>query len=219
MISQVTSTSTGQSLGATAGNLDQLGRETFLELLITQLKNQDPLEPMESTQFVTQLAQFSELEEMQELNEYQGTLTNLLASANNFASIGLLNKEVEFAGDTVQWTQETPAGIRFQLGSEAASVQVALLGADGSKIRTLSQGVTSAGIHSVLWDGKDEQGQEMAAGTYRCAVEARSAAGDYLPVELIQKGTVQGLEFRDGTPYLRIGDGWLAMSEVKAILN
>ncbi len=204
---------------SSAGNLAHLGRETFLKLLITQLQNQDPFEPLKGSEFVTQLAQFSELEEMQKLNAHQGNLTDLITSLNNHASMGLLNKEVEFTGDTVPWDGETPAGIRFLLPSEAADVKVVVLGTDGSRIRTLDQGSSPAGSHTVLWDGRDDLGQPVPEGTYRCAVEARSATGAYLPVELTQRGRVEGLEFRDGLPYLRVGDVWLAMSQIRAIHN
>ncbi|MBW1702547.1 MAG: flagellar hook assembly protein FlgD, partial [Deltaproteobacteria bacterium] len=82
-----------------------LGKDAFLNLLVTQLRHQDPLSPMESTQFTAQLAQFSSLEQLSSVNENLGILRIYQASINNSQAVGFIGKTVKASGDSVYLTE------------------------------------------------------------------------------------------------------------------
>ena len=215
MIPQIGATST-----YTAPATDQtesLGQDVFLNLLVTQLKHQDPLEPMEGTEFVTQLAQFSELDEMRNLTSGQEDLQSYMASLNNFAAVSLLGKSVEFSGDEVAHLEGTATELEFLLPSDAAHVTVYVYDTRGNLVHTLDQGPMAAGNQTAIWSGTDESGQPVPSGTYRVDVLARDASEGAVPVELMQRGLVREVEFQDGLPMLRVGDRWLSLPEVQSI--
>ena len=196
---------------------DTLGKDVFLNLLITQLKHQDPLEPMEGTEFVTQLAQFSELDELRELTGGQEDLQRYMASLNNFAAVSLLGMDVEFAGDRVTHQEGTSTGIEFSLPRDAAQATILVYDAQGLVVQTLTKGSMVAGNQTAVWDGTDESGQLLPSGTYRFEVVANDANGGNVPVALIQRGSVREVAFEDGVPMVRIDDRWVSLSEVQGI--
>jgi flagellar basal-body rod modification protein FlgD len=196
---------------------DALGKDVFLNLLITQLKHQDPLEPMEGTEFVTQLAQFSELDELRELTGGQEDLQGYMASLNNFAAVSLLGKDVEFSGDRLVHQEGASTEIQFRLPAEAAQVSVLLYDTQGRLVHTLSQGTTGAGNQSLLWSGTDENGEPLPSGTYRFDVVALDAKKGTLPVQRIQRGAVQEVTFESGAPLVRVDQQWIPMAEIRGI--
>jgi flagellar basal-body rod modification protein FlgD len=213
----ITEIGSQRSLTTPSTSSDTLGKDVFLNLLITQLRNQDPLEPMEGTEFVTQLAQFSELDELRKLTDGQSGLQNYMSSLNNFAAVSLLGKEVEFSGDQVTWQQGTTAEIPFRLSSEAAQVKVLLYDAQGRLVRTINNGYMAAGNQKAYWNGTDDNGQALASGTYRCDVVAQDGAGQDISAELLQRGAVAEVAFKDGVPLVRIGDRWVSLQEIQGI--
>jgi len=215
MISQIGATSTYTA--ASMEETESLGKDVFLNLLVAQLKNQDPLEPMEGTEFVTQLAQFSELEEMQEMTSGQEDLQSYMASLNNFAAVSLLGKSVEFSGDEVAHQEGTSTELEFVLPSEAARATVYLYDTQGNLVDTVEKGAMAAGNQTAIWDGIDENGQPLPSGTYRVDVVAQDASEGAVPVELMQQGLVREVVFQDGVPMLRVGERWLSLPEIQSI--
>ncbi len=196
---------------------DSLGQDVFLDLLISQLKNQDPLEPMEGTEFVTQLAQFSELDEMRAFTSGQKDLQAYMASLNNFSSVSLLGKEVAFAGDQVAHQEGLPSEVRFDLSAEAALVTVKLYDSQGHLVRTIDKGPMTAGSHAVGWNGTNDTGAPLPSGTYRCEVAAKDASQGNIPVALKQQGVVQEVVFENGVPSVRVGERWIPLPEIQGI--
>ena len=215
MVPEIGATSTYTANSTT--QTESLGKDVFLNLLITQLKHQDPLEPMEGTEFVTQLAQFSELDEMRAMTSGQEELQNYMASLNNFAAVSLLGKTVEFSGNEVTHVEGTPTAVEFSLPMDAARVMVSLYDGQGRLVHTAEQGPTTAGKQTAFWSGMDENGQALPSGTYRVDVAASDASGADIPVVLMQRGVVQEVVFEDGVPELRVGDRWLSLPEVQSI--
>ncbi len=215
MIPQIGATNTYTS--SSTQQTEPLGQDVFLSLLITQLKNQDPLEPMEGTEFVTQLAQFSELDEMRAFTSGQKELQNYMASLNNFAAVSLLGKAVEFSGDEVAHQEGTSTEVEFRLPSDAAKVTVYLYDTQGNLVHTMNKGPMAEGNQTAIWNGTDDNGQPLPSGTYRCDIVARDASEGAIPVELMQRGLVREVVFKDGVPVVRVGEHWLSLPEIQSI--
>jgi flagellar basal-body rod modification protein FlgD len=177
--------STGGLSGALTGNAaaSGMGKEDFLKLLVAQLAHQDPLAPMENTEFVAQLAQFSSLEQLMGVNSNLGLLQVAQTAMTNSQVAGLIGREIEARGDTLNHTSG-PEAINFDLSSSAKEVTVKVRDAKGNLIRTIDAGSRIGGVNSVTWDGKDSMGNTMPAGTYSVEVTAkRQPRGGVVPVQ------------------------------------
>lgn len=209
--------STGISSGKTR-EPQSLGQDVFLNLLVTQLKHQDPLNPMEATEFVSQLAQFTELDEMRKISAGQKDLTYYLASLNNFSALGLLGKEVEFSGNTFSHQAESPSELTFSLGADASKVEVRIYDGQGKLVATRKESSLPAGRQSVVWTGRDDStGSACPSGTYRFEVSATDAGGKTIPIKTVGSGTVEEVVYQNGTPYLYIGGLWVALDDIQRI--
>jgi flagellar basal-body rod modification protein FlgD len=216
-IDAIQSSSTGMTSALTGATKDNLGKEDFLKLLVAQLAHQDPLQPMENTEFVAQLAQFSSLEQLMGVNSNIGLLqVSQTAMTNNQVS-GLIGKEIEAKGDRVQLTQSGSADVNFDLGASAKEVTVKIKDANGNLVRTLSVGSRTSGLNSVQWDGKDSMGNVMTAGTYSIEVTAKDSSGNAVNVSSRFKGVVTGVTFNGGIPLLEVGNTTVQLGDVYAV--
>jgi flagellar basal-body rod modification protein FlgD len=199
--------------------LSQLGADTFLKLLTAQLQFQDPLQPMESTEFITQLAQFSEVEKTVDMNKTLGTLTQYMASINNYGAAGLIGKEVQVEGSRMALREETPATLTYQLGGGAREVLVRISNDAGRVVRTLLAGEQPAGLQNVIWNGLDEQGNRLPSGEYTYEVSAVDAERRPVRATTFTQGRVTGITFEGSMAYLMVNGARVPASGVLRINN
>ena len=197
--------------------INKLGADTFLKLLSVQLQYQDPLQPMESTQFVTQLAQFSQVEKAVNMDKTLGTLTQYMASINNYNAAGLIGKEVQVEGRSVPLREETPATLNYQLEGDAKEVMIQISDEAGNVVRNIRAGVQPAGIQNVTWNGLDEQGNNLPDGTYTYDVSALDVSGAPVQVQTYTHGQVTGVTFENSIAYLVVNGARVPASGVLRI--
>ena len=189
-----------------------LGRDAFLQLLVTQLSNQDPLNPQEGHEFAAQLAQFTSVEQLATIGQTlgaqsemlaglaagldaaalrQGELTESLAKRADLTSAaGLIGKTVEAQGNHAVWDGRAPATVGVTLDRPAADVRVVVRDAAGQPVRTLALGHRGAGRNAAAWDGLDDAGRPVPPGAYAFTVEASDAAGDPVGATPFTRGRV-----------------------------
>jgi flagellar basal-body rod modification protein FlgD len=160
-----TSDGLASAAGSASGN-KALGKDAFLQLLVTQLKNQNPLEPQDNGEFVAQLAQFSSLEGITTLND---TVTGLASNYNSSQALqasSLVGRSVIAPGDkAVVDTTKSLSGT-VVIPTSVASASLKITDADGKTVRTIDLGSQKAGNASFIWDGKNDAGVTVPAGTY-----------------------------------------------------
>lgn len=202
------------SSGLTEGTL---GKEDFLELLVAQLAHQDPLDPMENTEFVAQLAQFSSLEQLMGVNSNLGMLqTAELASANSQAT-ALIGREVEATGSILRHTTPGPESINFTLPRAATKVTVKILDNNGNQVRSLDVGARPAGSGSVQWDGRDSLGNLLPTGNFTLDISATDASGNAIAASSKFSGVVTGVTFKNGIPVLEVGGTRVQLADVVSV--
>lgn len=208
---RVSSSSSGSttysSRGAQASSSTQnmLDKNDFLRLLVTQLTNQDPLNPMDSTEFVAQLASLAQVEQLYNANDALATIIAYQSSINASQCLNLLGREVQAIGNLVTLEKGEASPIGYILPEEA-KVTVKIYNAEGRLVRTVSLGQQEAGEHSFSWDGKDDAGQILEDGAYTFDVVATNANDYPLEVTLLCQGTVTGIRFaEDGSPRILVG--------------
>ena len=201
-----------QGLGTTYGEAPsysapkkELGRDEFLTLLIEQLKHQDPLKPLESTEFTAQLAQFNSLEQLFEVNENLTGIQEMLYNQDKENILELIGKTVKANDNTIHIEDGSTVSGSYTL-EEAADVTVSVYDGNGFEIRILYPGWQDAGEYDVVWDGRDNSGEVVEDGIYTFEVTAKDEAGNYVDANTYISGEVTGVTYQYGIPYLMIGD-------------
>lgn len=202
------------SQGAASKANAKLGTDfdTFLTLLTTQLKNQDPLEPLDSSEFTNQLVQFSSVEQNIATNENLEQLLNLTFA--NFATdaVGYIGKEVVAESPTAILT-EGSAQWGYELDGPADTVQLFITDAAGRLVHT-SEFENISGTQTFAWDGKDANGRALADGPYTMRVIAQDASENEVEVTMRQSGVVSAVEFDNNTPVLTVNGSGIQLSDV-----
>ncbi|MFK8332769.1 flagellar hook assembly protein FlgD [Pseudomonas sp. BJa5] len=154
----------GNSKTGTAGSA--LGKDAFLQLLVTQMKNQNPLDPQENGEFVAQLAQFSSLEGIQTLNDSVANIGGAFLSSVALQASSLVGRNVVVQTDkaVVDTSKEMRGSVN--LTSSSTATTVGIYDSDGELVRTLDLGSQKGGRVDFTWDGKDSDGAVAPAGTY-----------------------------------------------------
>jgi flagellar basal-body rod modification protein FlgD len=217
-ISSVTSTATTNSQGTTGAKKNALTQDDFLKLFTTQLKYQNPLEPMDNFQMATQLAQFNSVEALTRMNE---TMTQLAAnqnSMNNLQMAGLIGKKVKTQGNSLAIQQGAVGEGMYQL-AKPGKVAVQIFNAQGSLVRLIDAGAKDASLQKVEWDGKNQAGATLPDGAYTFKVLAVDSQGQSVSVATHQIGTVNGVSLENGSVALQVNGGKVLYSDILAILN
>ncbi len=196
-----------------------LGRDDFLNMLITQLQYQDPLNPMDSTEFTAQLAQFSSLEQLSNINENLGYLNLYQASLNNSQAIGFIGKTVKASGNSIGLASGHADDICFELSDDANDVLVRIYDEAGNIIRALDVGSLGAGENSINWDGLDGEGNSLPDGIYTFDIFAVDDSDKQIDTTTFTTGKVDGVTFKDSTPYLLIGGKKIPFGSVIDVTN
>ncbi len=182
-------------------------------IMVTQLKHQDPLKPIENEAFIAQLAQFSQLEQSSKLVTLMQQ--NLDAQDANYrlGLVPLVGHQVRINGSSVE-LGAGPATMGYTLAGDASSVKVSVLDSTGRVIRSLDMGAQAAGARQVTWDGKDQNGQAMPTGTYQFSVTAKDLLGNTVGATLSSLATVSGLRIEEGIAKLLVGSRTVDPSSV-----
>lgn len=151
----------------------ELGQEDFLKLMITQLRNQDPMKPMENGEFLGQIAQFSTVSGIQELQGSFAALSASLQSGQALQAVSLVGRSALVASDRFRLGPDGEVTGAVQLPAGAANVVVEIADAAGNVVRRLELGERAAGTHTLAWDGTGEDGARLPAGTYLIAAHGR----------------------------------------------
>jgi len=208
----------GDTQSSYYSNPAALGKEDFLKLLIIQLQYQDPLSPMENTDFMAQLAQFSSLEQLQNVNSNLQANFLLTQSLNNSLATNLIGKRVIALGNEVYLSGDEGEEITFDL-SEDAGVTVEIYDTEGNLVRTLKGGALSSGRNQIHWEGNDIDGNSLPAGNYSFEVKATNSDNNPVDVTTYSTGLVTGIKFEGGNAVLMLGDQEVNLSEIIEILS
>ena len=189
--------------------------DTFLTLLTTQLQYQDPLDPMDTNEFTSQLVQFTGVEQAINTNKKLDNLISLQNSKQLNDAVGYIDKNVGADG-IVLMLQDGQSTLTYDLGGNAAKANVLIIDEQGNTVRTLP-GDTEVGHHELVWDGLDENGNQMPDGLYGFLVTAVDTDNKSVPLVQGTVGKVTGVKMVDGEVTLEIGELEIALSDVLSI--
>jgi flagellar basal-body rod modification protein FlgD len=202
-----------QSQAATqqlAGNFD-----TFLQLLTTQLQNQDPMSPMDSNQFTQQLVAFAGVEQQINTNDNLQNLISLSLSQNASSAVGYIGRSVVMTGGngslangTCDWT--------YNLAAPAAGTTLSVTNSSGQVVFQTS-GSTAQGNNDFTWNGEDSNGNQLPDGQYTLNVSAAAADGSAVTSTVASKALVTAVDMSGSTPLLVLGSMEIPLSGVSLV--
>jgi flagellar basal-body rod modification protein FlgD len=202
------SSSLGLSREGIADNFD-----TFLNILTTQLKNQNPLDPMDTNAFTQQLVQFTGVEQQLKTNEF---LETLMLSGQNTAksdAVSYIGKEVTSSGKTGELTDNDPVFWAYSADANAANSTVTIKDANGQVVYTQT-GPLSAGPGTFRWDGKGSDGNVKPNGVYTIDIKGKDANGKDVKISTASIGVVTAVDFTGDVPVLTVGSRRVAITDV-----
>ena len=177
----------------------------FLQLLTTQLQNQDPLSPLDSNEFTNQLVQFSQVEQSINTNTKLDDLVALGLGNSASSALGYVGLDASYVSPEVPYDGSTPANIRYSLSSPAQTSNINIFDEGGQLVFSTSaeQGI---GVHDFVWDGTDLLGNPLPAGTYNVRVDALDAEENVVETTTVVTARVRGIETQDGIVFALVGD-------------
>ena len=189
---------------------------TFLSLLTTQLKNQDPLSPLDSNQFTQQLVQMTGVEQQLASNDLLKKLVTNTGSGITTA-VSLIGKDVRAVSNDAQLSNGKAQWV-YKLDLAASDVKVEVLNSKGAVVHAEAASDNAAGDHSFSWNGKDMNGNSMPDGSYTLRVTAKDSTGTTVASTTFVEGRVTGVEQLDGATFITVNGGkvpWNTVTNVK----
>lgn len=201
-------------------NSNSMGKDGFLQLLITQLRNQDPINPMDGAEFATQLASFNSLEQLINLNQSVENLAIaqqiMSTGLNNTLAASLTGKTVSAMSDKIIVNGEDQSEIHVRLARPATQMELTVRDSNGSVVRRLQSDALTRGDHSISWDQKDDSGNILPEGIYTVEIMARNGE-DLVQSMAFLKGTVDRVRYTHEGVKLMIGGISIPMGDIEEV--
>jgi len=217
--SSITSAANSSSTTAsTQSSRTTLTQQDFMNLFITQMQYQDPLDPMNNNEMATQMAQFDTVDALTTMNN---TLTQMMtneASLGNLQATSLIGKTIEASGNNLTIQNGVVSGGAYQL-SQPGNVTIQISDSSGNLVQQINAGYQGTSMQSLGWNGTNQQGTTLPDGTYTFKVSATDQSGNAVSVTTYQTGTVSGVSFQNGTAVYQVGGNSINFSNIVGISN
>jgi flagellar basal-body rod modification protein FlgD len=201
------------SRNSIAGDFNQ-----FLTLLTTQLKYQDPLSPMDTTQFTQQLAMFANVEQTANVNTNMKSLLTLTQGNQAAAAVNYIGKSVQVDNPTAALAQGGNVKFTYSLSGQSAATALVVSNSLGRPVWA-GPGETASGAHTFAWDGKDANGNPLPPGNYTLSVSAADTNSKDVPAVVGSMGVVQGVDSSSGTLNLVVNGVEVPFTKVVSVQN
>lgn len=199
---------------------DKMDKDAFFKLMLAQLKNQDPMNPLKNHEMAAQLAQFSSLEQMTNMNTTLSRIEGKNTQPQNFEALNMIGKTIAGDASKVVRTQfDKEHDFNFTLPQDATETTVKLMSTKGELIREYKLTNLKSGANKVSWNGNNEGGIKQPAGEYVFQIESKNSVGGKIPVNTQFKGEVTGLSFSAEGPVLQVGSQSIKMRDISQITD
>ena len=178
----------------------ELGQDSFMKLLVTQMQYQDPLNPQGNEEFIAQLAQFTSLEQLMGVNTSLGDLYAATTSMNNASMTQLLGRNVTAYSDLVPYHGDGPQELHWKAPAEVGQMSITVTNSEGKMIAREEFDGLASGDGSWEWDGKDVHGVQVPEGEYNVSITAYDMNGNPMEVGSVIKGVINEMSYETGSP-------------------
>jgi flagellar basal-body rod modification protein FlgD len=211
------SSSTAQAANSSASQQLAGNFDTFLQLLTTQLQNQNPLDPLDTNQFTEQLVEFAGVEQQINMNTNLQTLISMQQTTEATSALQLVGSTVTVSGNTATLSNATNTPATWSLNAPTpATANITITSAAGTTVYNTTQAL-NAGAQNFTWNGQGNNGQTWPDGTYTLSVTATGANGQAVTVSSQVQGTVSGVSLATNPPTLTVGGQNVQISQITSI--
>lgn len=183
-----------------------LGKDDFLRIMITQMKNQDPTSPFKAEQMATEIAQFTSVEQLQNLNQQMGKMVTANQPLERLAMTNMIGKTITIDRERFPHSENEASALTYELGRDAKMVKLSILSESGETVMTKDIGPKKAGVQNFTWDGVKDNSLPSKSGNYIFRVEARDANDQLIPMNTRGQAKVVGVSFEGQEGVLLVGD-------------
>lgn len=203
--------------GTDNNNDKELGKQDFLNLMMTQMANQDPMDPMDSEKMMTQMAALGTVEQLQNVNKQLDTMVSGQHDIARASAFSYIDKDVEVGSNSLKLAGGKPAPASYSLDGNAERVQIHILTPEGDPVRVIKKEGLNQGSHSFNWDGTDNEGDMLPQGEYKYKVFASTGDGEKIGVNQFKKGRVSSVNFESGRPTLVVNGEDIPLHQIKGV--
>lgn len=199
---------------------DKLDKDAFMKLMLAQMKNQDPTNPLKSHEMAAQLAQFSSLEQLQNVNTTLDSIKSGQKPSETYQALNFIGKAV--SGDSAKVLRmkgDKDHTFNFTLPDDAKSADIVVKDQEGETIRKVTLKDLKKGENSWRWNGEGENGLPASTGEFRFLIEAKNSLGKKIAVRTSFDGTITGVNYTADGPVLLVGDQAIKLKDVKKIVD
>jgi flagellar basal-body rod modification protein FlgD len=193
--------------------------DDFYTLLTAELQNQDPTDPIDTTELIQQTVSYTQLERLDTISNNIETMLLYQQSINNSSAVSFIGKTVTANNDQLSISEGSTGDITFELAEDASDVTVSIYNSDGELVRVIDGGALSEGEHTLEWDACDNDGNELTDGTYTFAVSAVDESGEAVTSTTLTTAVVSGISYEDGIAYLELGNFSVPLGSVIEIYD
>ncbi len=203
------------------GHLKELGKDDFLQLLITQLQHQDPMNPLEDADFIAELAQFSSLEQINNMNDLLTENLDLgylqMQTINNTMATSLIGREVEADFSAVYLDEDNTPKVTYNTLKPADQITIKVTDASGNVVATHTVEGVGVGSHSFTWDGHGDNGDRLPVGVYDITISGTDTEGNSFTPSMYISGKVEGVAYREGSAFLKVNGVEIPLAGINVI--
>ncbi len=205
---------TGDSVATNPKSI--LGKDDFMKLLLTELKYQDPTDPMDSDKILSQTSELATLESADNTNKALEQLTDQLSASANLGIVGAIGKMASLGKDTILISKDSDPNFDLYFKHDIQSGTVTIKDTDGNIVKTLTLQPQQGGVLNFAWDGTDDNGEKVPEGEYSISADYSDGSGGSYTTTY---GTfpIESVKFDKGNALLKLGNSYYALSKIKEI--
>jgi flagellar basal-body rod modification protein FlgD len=195
-----------------------LGKDDFLKLLVAQLKNQDPLNPLDNDKFVQENTMFSQLEQLTNMNKTMEAASSSMSQSDRGYAATYLGKYISTGSENIAVQGSNVEPVSFGLPI-TANIKVSISNSKGENVANIDLGALSRGNHQFKWDGRDNEGNKVPSGEYSVIIFAQDGEGNSIPIQR-NAGKVTAVRFdSDGTVLVTDQNNQVKLKDVKSVFE
>jgi len=194
----------------------KLSNDDFMTLLLVELQNQDPTEPTDTEQILSQTSELASLESTDKTNKALEDLSKSMAASSGLSAISAIGKTADIGSDTIALTKDNDANFEIYFPKDIASGDITITDADGRVVKTVPATQGDAGVYSYNWDGRDNDGNRVDEGIYHVSASYRDAEGENLQTQ-VGRYPIESVRFDNGSALVKLGSNYMPLDSLKEI--
>ena len=216
-INALTSSTSTTSASSSVSSLSSLTADDFLKLLVVELENQDPTDPVKTSDMLQEFSTLAQLVQSEKTTESLKSLDNYISSLSNSQAVSYLGKTISYSCDEVTISGGAGGNLSFDLASNASDVTATIYNSSGTAVKTIDLGSRSAGSYVYSWDGTNSSGTTVSDGTYTVKYSATDTSGNSVSVTTSGTASVTGVVYKGGVAYLVTANGDIPIGSVTGV--